>query len=87
MAKGGAPVVAAGRSYGEANCGSVPEPAFGQRRPIISSLARVSDGTSGASALAVLRLKIDHSFDFRWRLHRKVGRFLALEYAADVNAH
>src|SRR5262249_48060104 len=30
------------------------------------------------------RLEIDYQAEFRWRLHRKVSRFLAFEYAVDV---
>jgi hypothetical protein len=30
------------------------------------------------------RLEIDHQAEFRWRLHRKVTRFLAFEYGVDV---
>jgi hypothetical protein len=29
-------------------------------------------------------LEIDHQLELRWRLHRQVGGFLALEYAVDT---
>ena len=71
-------------------CSAQAQSALGQKRTLVASVDHLvgagEQRCRQAKAECLCRLDVDHQVELGWRLHRQVGRLLALKDAIDVGS-